>query len=178
MQKPPRAPWIVEKIRCMISGAHFHFFGRVEYNNNTTNNKHILPPGVYQWGQPGPASCTGRCGTAHLATAELSQAFAQTALINKKRKWTHLKSLTQKSQGFSSTTHMGGGILIAEHVGVRGQNRRPWLLRHTGGLRSCFAVVYQLLHGVCDAFITRQPGRRNIQLVLNCKKQGCKRRAF
>lgn len=59
-------------------------------------------------------------------------------------------------EGFSSltTTHMGSSILIAEHIGVRGQNRRPWLLRHTGRLWSCFAVVYQLLHGVCDAFIT------------------------
>lgn len=62
---------------------------------------------------------------------------------------------------------MGSSILIAEHVGVRGHNWRSWLLRHTGGLGSCFAVVYQLLHGVCDTFIAGQPGRRNI--LLNCK---------
>lgn len=51
-------------------------------------------------------------------------------------------------------THMSCRFFIAEHVGVRGHDRRSGLFRDTGGLWGSFALVHQLLHGVCDALIT------------------------
>lgn len=131
-----------------------------------------LPPGVCLWGRPGSASCTVQCGTARLVTSGLGQAFAQTGGNKRKANRltfilirTYLK-ISKDNKTTTRTTHMGSSILIAEHVWVRGHNWRPRLLRHTGRLRSCFAMVYQLLHGVCDAFITCQSRMGNIKLVL------------
>lgn len=55
-------------------------------------------------------------------------------------------------------THVSGSFLVAEHVGVRSHDRRPWLFGDAGGLRGGFALVHQLLHCVCDAFVTQQSG--------------------
>lgn len=57
----------------------------------------------------------------------------------------------------SLLTHMSRCFLIAEHVGVRGHDGWPRLLGDTGRLRGGFALVDQLLHGVCDALITGEP---------------------
>lgn len=51
-------------------------------------------------------------------------------------------------------TYVGCSFFVTEHVRVRGHDRRPRLLWNTRGLRSSFALVHQLLHGVCDALIT------------------------
>lgn len=55
-------------------------------------------------------------------------------------------------------THVSCSFLVTEHVGVRCHDRRPGLFRDTGGLRGSFALVHQLLHCVCDAFVTQQSG--------------------
>lgn len=51
-------------------------------------------------------------------------------------------------------THVSCGFFITEHVGVGGHDGRPGLLRDAGRLRGSFALVHQLLHGVCDALVT------------------------
>lgn len=52
---------------------------------------------------------------------------------------------------------MGCSFFVTKHVGVRRHDGRPRLLGDTGGLRRGFALVHQLLHGVCDALVTGQP---------------------
>lgn len=56
------------------------------------------------------------------------------------------------------------GFFIAEHVGVRGHDRRSRLLRDAGRLRSSLALVHQLLHRVCDALITRKSEKQVVIL--------------
>lgn len=53
---------------------------------------------------------------------------------------------------------MSCSFFVTEHVRVGGHDRRPGLLRDAGGLRGSFALVHQLLHGVCDALVTRKSG--------------------
>lgn len=60
--------------------------------------------------------------------------------------------------GKETPTHMSCRFFIAEHVWVRGHHGRSRLFRDTGGLWGSFALVHQLLHGVCDALITRKSG--------------------
>lgn len=60
----------------------------------------------------------------------------------------------QQKEMRETPTHMSCRFFIAEHVGVRGHDRRSGLFRDTGGLWGSFALVHQLLHGVCDALIT------------------------
>lgn len=70
-------------------------------------------------------------------------------------------------------THVSCSLLVTEHVRVRCHNRRPRLFRDTGGLRSSFALVYQLLHCVCDAFVTQKSGT-NKRKVKNIAITGLK----
>lgn len=56
-------------------------------------------------------------------------------------------------------SHVSCGLLIAQHVGVRGHDRGSGLLWDTGGLRGGFALVHQLLHGVRDALVAGQSDR-------------------
>lgn len=55
-------------------------------------------------------------------------------------------------------THMSRSFFITKHVRVGGHDRRPRLLGDAGRLWGGFALVHQLLHGVCDALVTRKSG--------------------
>ncbi len=74
-------------------------------------------------------------------------------------------------------SHVSRGVLVAQHVRVRGHDGGSGLFGDAGRLRRRFALVHQLLRGVRDAFITRESGhKQGAQPHLNTSTSGsCKR---
>lgn len=116
-----------------------------------------LPPAACRSGPPESASCTWRCGRARLETSGPDRASAQTTSEQQLLMTTPRLQL-EREEALIPPTHVSGSLLVAEHVGVRCHDRRPWLLGDAGGLRGGFALVHQLLHRVCDAFVAQQSG--------------------
>lgn len=130
---------------------------RVHTNSTQTQTDgQTVPPAACRSDRPESTSCTWRCGTARPETSGPGRESAQTKskrdrFIRADRK---LRRGNRRASAVPVRTHVSCGLFITEHVGVGGHDGRPRLLRDAGGLRGSFALVHQLLHGVCDALVT------------------------
>lgn len=135
-----------------------------------------LPPAACRSGPPESASCTWRCGRARLETSGPDRASAQTR--SEQGLVVIPKLQLQREEALVLPTHVSRSLLVTQHVGVRCHDRRPGLFGDTGGLRGGFALVHQLLHCVCDAFVTQQSGtnKGKVKNTANIKLKRMKRR--